>query len=91
MTRTLIIGGTGMLEPAITHCLQRGDAVALVARDKKKLDALDYREIILGFKIERGRSRWLTNAEISTGAIDAVMAGRKKTVIGVTEPWDARP
>jgi 1-aminocyclopropane-1-carboxylate deaminase/D-cysteine desulfhydrase-like pyridoxal-dependent ACC family enzyme len=183
MTRILIIGGTGMLQPAIAHCVEQDYDVTLVARDRKNLttiaaaypehkihiiaqdyhanapfiaalqeaikeqgafdqvicwmhssgkesliallqllaqhnqqtifyhvkgsasynpenvqqldknltDALDYREVILGFKIERGFSRWLTNAEISAGTIDAFATGRKRTVIGVTEPWAARP
>lgn len=50
-----------------------------------------YREVHLGFKREGGRSRWLTHDEISTGVIDAIQNDRKKTVIGMLEPWEQRP
>lgn len=52
---------------------------------------LAYREIILGFKIEKGAARWLHNSEISAGVVEAVDQGLERHVIGVTEPWDSRP
>jgi hypothetical protein len=55
------------------------------------LPGLSYHEVILGFVVEGGRSRWLTDAEISRGVLDAVAAGRPRTVVGVVEPWSARP
>ncbi|WP_409253245.1 SDR family NAD(P)-dependent oxidoreductase [Bacillus sp. SCS-153A] len=47
--------------------------------------------IILGFKIENGESRWLTNDEISEGVISALTSGVPITITGVTDPWDKRP
>ena len=49
------------------------------------------RQVVLGFKVENGRSRWLTDAEISGGVLDAIQADRPLSVIGQTEPWGARP
>ncbi|MDO8379112.1 hypothetical protein, partial [Phenylobacterium sp.] len=49
------------------------------------------RQVVLGFKVEGGRSRWLTNAEISQGTLKAIRTDRPLTVIGQTEPWSARP
>jgi GrpB-like predicted nucleotidyltransferase (UPF0157 family) len=49
------------------------------------------REAVLGFVVERGRSRWLTDAEISAGVLAAVRSRAPRTVVGVVEPWDARP
>ncbi len=54
-------------------------------------NSVDYREIILGFKMENGMSRWLTNEEISSGVIDAIKSGVKREVIGLTEPWNRKP
>lgn len=50
-----------------------------------------YREVQLGFKNERGVSRWLTNEEISSGVISAIKNDERKTVIGVVHPWEQRP
>lgn len=52
---------------------------------------LHYRQVILGFVRERGRSRWLTHEEISAGVIGAIEHDRPRTVVGVTEPWPLRP
>jgi hypothetical protein len=49
------------------------------------------RQVVLGFQIEGGRSRWLTDAEISEGVLEAVRLDRPYSVVGVTEPWNARP
>lgn len=50
-----------------------------------------YRKIILGFIQEDDKSRWLTNAEISNGVIDAITLERDSITIGTTEPWERRP
>ena len=55
------------------------------------LPGLAYREVILGFVLEGGRARWLTDAEIAAGVLEAVAADRPRTVVGVVEPWAARP
>lgn len=52
---------------------------------------LAYREVILGFVIEGGRSRWLTDDEIAAGVLRAVDTDAPRTVVGVVEPWSARP
>lgn len=52
---------------------------------------ISYKKIILGFKIENGISRWLTDEEISKGVYQAVISGENEFKIGVTEPWDKRP
>jgi hypothetical protein len=57
----------------------------------KKNKNLQYRKIILGFKIENKVSRWLTHNEISSGIIKAIKTGRFETVIGTVMPWDSRP
>ncbi len=50
-----------------------------------------YREVILGFVREGGRSRWLTNPEICDGVIAAVEGNLHRSVVGQVEPWSARP
>lgn len=50
-----------------------------------------YREVILGFKMDGGRSRWLMDEEIVEGVLDALLEDARRTVIGTVEPWSARP
>jgi hypothetical protein len=57
----------------------------------KEYDNLIYRKIILGFVIENGSSRWLTNDEISSGVIDAVKNDLPEKIIGTVSPWEKRP
>lgn len=49
------------------------------------------RQVVLGFKVEAGRSRWLTNAEISDGVLNAVRTDAPLSIVGQTKPWSARP
>jgi len=52
---------------------------------------LAYREVVLGFAVERGRSRWLTDEEIAAGVLRAVRDRAPRSVLGVVAPWSARP
>ncbi|MBT2690712.1 hypothetical protein J7I93_21465 [Bacillus sp. ISL-47] len=47
--------------------------------------------VILGFREETGRSRWLTNNEISDGVMNAVKKGKELYITGEVETWDQRP
>jgi hypothetical protein len=47
--------------------------------------------VILGFVLEGGHSRWLRNAEISQGVLQAIDTDAKRFVVGTIEPWSARP
>lgn len=49
------------------------------------------RQVVLGFEVEGGVSRWLTNSEISQGVLRAIRTDQVRTVVGRTEPWSARP
>ena len=55
------------------------------------LPGCELRQVVLGFKVEAAGSRWLTNAEISGGVLDAIRADRPLTIIGQTKPWSAKP
>lgn len=50
-----------------------------------------YRRVILGYRSEGGGSRWLTDPEIASGVIEAVRSDAEETVVGIIEPWSARP
>lgn len=52
---------------------------------------LQYRKLILGFRIENGSSRWLTNKEISSGVIEAIKNDKEESIIGAVTPWDKKP
>ena len=53
--------------------------------------SINMHHIILGFKIENGESRWLTNEEISAGVIHSLETSVPVYTAGVTEPWKQRP
>ncbi|GLQ97130.1 hypothetical protein [Dyella mobilis] len=55
------------------------------------LPGLSYHQIVLGFICDERGSRWLCDDEIAQGTIQAVSAGAPKHVVGVVEPWEARP
>lgn len=50
-----------------------------------------YHQIQLGFIINNEKSRWLTNAEIASGVIEAITKQESVHIIGVTEPMNRRP
>jgi hypothetical protein len=52
---------------------------------------LAYQAAVLGFVVENGGSRWLTNDEISSGVFAAIQSGAPISIIGTVEPWTARP
>lgn len=55
------------------------------------LKNISFHTVLLGFKIENGHSRWLTDDEICRGVIDAIEEDQMSSVIGTVEPWDKRP
>ena len=77
--------GSGVADPARPDRIQTAGAVAEGA------DYCRLRQIQLGFEVENGVSRWLTNSEIARGVTDAIGADRGFTTIGRTRPWSARP
>jgi hypothetical protein len=56
-----------------------------------RFPSLRVREVILGFVIENGASRWLTDEEISRGVLEAIEADRIRTIVGTVHPWSMRP
>lgn len=57
----------------------------------EQFNNISYNRVLLGFKIEDGQSRWLTDDEIAAGVRNAIEGDRKETIVGQIEPWDARP
>ncbi|MGH8190945.1 MAG: hypothetical protein ACREP2_05815 [Rhodanobacteraceae bacterium] len=52
---------------------------------------IDFHQIVLGFRIEGGGSRWLHDDEISAGVLAAMEGGKVVAVVGTVEPWSRRP
>lgn len=76
----------------------RGSAAANPARSNPRQPAwleehpqLHYREVILGFIVENGASRWLAHEEISGGVITAIEEDAAYHIVGTVEPWSLRP
>ncbi len=51
----------------------------------------NYRQAVLGFKVEANTTRWLTHAEICTGVLHALEMTERRHVVGTVEPWGSRP
>ncbi len=77
--------GSATADPGHPDRLRRAASVA------EGLAACRLRQVVLGFRATEGGSRWLTNAEISQGVLEAVRADRALTIVGQVEPWSARP
>ncbi|QXE02459.1 hypothetical protein [Terribacillus sp. DMT04] len=54
-------------------------------------NSIIYHEVILGFQLDSGVSRWLTNTEIAAGVVHAAEQKPPQYVVGTVEPWDKRP
>jgi len=52
---------------------------------------IDYQAVVLGFAVENGASRWLGNEEISAGVLAAIESEEAVSIVGVVEPWSAKP
>ncbi|MEW6050419.1 MAG: short-chain dehydrogenase [Candidatus Zixiibacteriota bacterium] len=52
---------------------------------------LTYHSIVLGFKTDGVRSRWLTDEEICDGVIHAIETDAAEHVVGTVRPWSKRP
>jgi NAD(P)-dependent dehydrogenase (short-subunit alcohol dehydrogenase family) len=76
--------GSAYADPATSEAFARASAF-------EQIPGLLYRQIILGFMVESGHSRWLTDGEICEGVIHAVERDQWKTVVGTVAPWSARP
>jgi len=55
------------------------------------LPGIVFHQIILGFVRSPTGSRWLHNAEISSGVLRAVKTAQQLSIVGEVAPWDARP
>lgn len=77
--------GSAVADPAHPERLARAAAVA------EGLPDCALRQVVLGFRIEDGRSRWHSGDEVSAGVLEAIEADRPLTVVGQVEPWSARP
>jgi hypothetical protein len=57
---------------------------AAVRREIEPHDHLGYHQIILGFVRESGRTRWLSDEEISTGTLEAISLDEPSHIVGTT-------
>jgi NAD(P)-dependent dehydrogenase (short-subunit alcohol dehydrogenase family) len=64
-----------------------------LAEIAKLADSLpvDQQVVVLGFVIENGKSRWLSNAEICDGVLAAIASEQPVAIVGTVEPWLAKP
>ncbi len=56
-----------------------------------KYGAIRYRQVVLGFAIDEGISRWLTDTEISDGVLRSLELPGSEFVVGRVHPWSHRP
>ncbi len=68
------------------------DPATLGSEAPRRQHRVRYQRVLLGFVVEQGRSRWLTDAEICAGALAAVDdPAADPYVVGQVEPWSAHP
>lgn len=77
--------GSGVADPA------RPDRLRFAAEVAGGLPDCRLRQVVLGFRVESGGARWLTDAEISGGVLRAVREDLPFSVVGQVEPWSRRP
>lgn len=75
----------------IFHILGSGKNLGEIKGRISVPDSAQYYQVQLGFIIENGHSRWLTNDEISQGVIDSIQNDKFINTIGTIIPWDKRP
>ncbi len=86
----------GAAETSCTFFQVRGSAAAapsaeLLSHDPPLPPNVTYHEVILGFRVEESRSRWLTHDEISNGVLAAIDNPSPRTIVGTVTPWERRP
>ena len=64
------------------HILGSSSDLNRIKREVTMPRGCSYHQVQLGFVIEDGHSRWLTNKEISNGVIEAIKKGNKIRTIG---------
>jgi NADPH:quinone reductase-like Zn-dependent oxidoreductase len=52
---------------------------------------IDHQAVVLGFVVENGKSRWLSNVEICDGVFAALASEQALSIVGTVEPWSAKP
>jgi hypothetical protein len=57
----------------------------------RRFGSIAYRAVVLGFVLEPGGSRWLTDEEICAGVMRAIARDEVTTVVGTVRPWSERP
>ncbi|SNZ16161.1 hypothetical protein SAMN05421503_2874 [Terribacillus aidingensis] len=53
--------------------------------------SISYHEVILGFQLDDGAPRWLTNTEIAAGVLHLAEQKLPRYIVGTVEPWSMRP
>jgi hypothetical protein len=53
--------------------------------------AIRYRQVVLGYVIDEGISRWLTDTEISDGVLRSLELPASEFVVGRVHPWSRSP
>ena len=51
----------------------------------------DVLDVFLGYALEGNQRRWLTNAEVSAGVLEAWTHRLTNHAVGQIDPWDQRP
>ncbi|MBP3040079.1 short-chain dehydrogenase [Bacillaceae bacterium Marseille-Q3522] len=75
----------------LVHILGSSSNLAAIKKHDAVPDNCLYRQVQLGFILENGGSRWLTNKEIADGVIKALQNENPISIVGVLEPWEKRP
>ncbi|QQS08799.1 MAG: hypothetical protein IPK69_12580 [Phycisphaerales bacterium] len=81
-TRVFVLVGSMAADPALIDESRRHEAT---------FPALQWRRVILGFKTDGPKTRWLTHDEIWHGTLDAIDHDWSESIVGIVRPWAKRP
>ena len=80
-------------DPVVLHTW--GSAVTdprLVPQEERDMPRRgDVLDVFLGYALEGNQRRWLTNAEVSAGVLEAWTHRLTNHAVGQIDPWDQRP
>ena len=66
------------------------DKIDEINKASEQLENCNHYQVQLGFKVESGISRWLTNEEIAQGVIKSIQ-NKTNILVGQLDPWVLKP
>lgn len=76
---------------SLVHILGSSSNLETIKKNISVPENCTYSQVQLGFVRENNKARWLTNTEISSGAIRAISQKEANYIVGTIDPWEQSP